>query len=188
MDAPTAADIRAWSPPAFQWDDYGFPAPDPPTDPDPLEIRVEWSIGTLFAVTGRTLASITSVEDTAMAQKVIVVFTVMEALGGGEAAIAVLEAPWLKSFTAGSYSETRFSPSELTGKGQPPYPYALWNLLWALMTEEKQDEWWERLTGQRRPAGVFIEPDWGGSPGHRDGSDSYGPVAWGSGIEHPWGW
>jgi len=160
MDAPSADDIRVWAPPAFDWAKYGFPAG---VDPDPLAIRVEWAAGQLYAVTGRTLASIVSAEETSIAQKVLAAFTMGEAVGGGAAAIKVLEAPWLKSFTAGSYSETRFSPAELAG-GQakaPPYPPTLWALLWALMTEDKRDEWRLILTGQRPPAGTFVEPDWG---------------------------
>lgn len=180
MDQPVGTDIRAWGPPLFDWASYGFAAPTPP-DPDPLDLRAMWAAGTLFAVTGRTLASITSVEQIAIAQKVLAVFAMMEATGGGQAALAVLEAPWLKSFTAGSYSETRFSPAELAGgsASAPPYPAPLWALLWALMTPEKQDEWLERLSGRRRPAGVFIEPDW-------DHRRELAPLAWGDGIRHPW--
>lgn len=121
-----------------------------------------WAAGTLFAVTGRTLASILTAEEVSIAQKVLVTFTVMEAMGGGEAALAVLEAPWLKSFTAGSYQETRFSPSELAGGAKgPPYPAALWALLWSLMTDEKRDDWTERLGGARRPAGFYVQPTFG---------------------------
>lgn len=174
MQPPTAADLRAWSPPAFDWTKYGFPAG---ANPDPLDVRAEWAAGQLFAVTGRTLASITSLEETAIAQKVLAAFAMAEATGGGPTALAVLEAPWLKSFTAGSYSETRFSPSELAGGAkQPPYPPALWGLLWALMTPEKRDEWMQMLTGQRAPAGTFVELDWSAMP-------QVGPVAWGQGLE-----
>lgn len=185
MDRPSAADVRAWAPPLFAWADYGFPAPDPPTDPDALDVRVGWAVGTLYAVTGRTLESITLGEEEQIAQRVIAAFVMLEATGGSAAALAVLEQPWLKSFTAGSYSETRFSPSELagsSGKTAPPYPPTLWALLWALMTDEKRDEWNERLTGQVRPAAGFFDMDW----------DAVGvappPTAWGAGVDpYPWG-
>lgn len=180
MEQPTAADIRLWGPPLLDWDAYGFGVPQG-SDPDPLDVRVGWAVGTLYAVTGRTLASITSVEEVPIAQKVLTAFAVMEAMGGGTAALKVLEAPWLKSFAAGSYREERFSPQELAG-GQaaaPPYPPALWALLWALMTDAKKDEWLERLSGVRRPAGTFIQPDWGGRR-------ERGPLVSGSGVVHPW--
>lgn len=178
MDTPTVTELRTWAPPAFAWATYGFPAD---VDGDALlAVRVGWAAGTLYAVTGRTLASITTLEDVAIAQKVLAALVIMEALGGGPAALKVLEKPWLKSFSAGSYSETRFSPQELAGGSAqaPPYPPALWALLWALMTEEKRDEWLERLTGQRRPAGGFVEVDWG------DREPEYGPLLFGPGFEH----
>lgn len=164
MEQPTATEIRSYAPPAFSWDTYGFPVT---TEGDAaLDVRVGWARGTLYAVTGRTLDSITSEEEVAIAQRVLVAFVINEALGGGAAALKVLEKPWLKSFSAGSYSETRFSPSEMAGGSAkaPPYPPALWALLWALMTDEKKDDWLERLTGQHRPAGLFVEMDWSGSP------------------------
>jgi hypothetical protein len=181
MNQPTSAEIRGFAPPLFVWADFGFPAPSG-SDPDPLDARVGWAVGTLFAVTGRTLASITTVEHVAIAQRVLTAFVLLEALGGGEAALSVMESPWLKSFTAGSYSETRFSPSELGLGKAPPFPPALWTLLWALMTDDMKDEWIFRLGGPRRPAGTFVEPDWGfGAP-----SSPAGPMVWGSGIETWW--
>ena len=134
-------------------------------------------MGELYAITGRTMATITSPEETAIAQKVIAALAMIEAMGGGEKAIAVLEAPWLKSFTAGSYSEQRFSPQELANAKAAPYPPGLWALMWALMIDAKRDEWLERLGGQRRPAGVFIGMDWGETP-------SLGPAIFGDGVDH----
>jgi hypothetical protein len=162
MDAPTPDEVREWAPAQFLWAEYGYGA----GDPDRLAKPIEWIAGELFAVTGRTLESITSPEETAIAEKAIVVLAMTQAMGGGAAALAVMEAPWLKSFTAGSYSETRFSPAELAGngKGAPPYPIPLWNLLWALMTDAKREEWLERLSGQVAPAGGFFEHDWSGDP------------------------
>lgn len=181
VEQPTATEVRSWSPPLFDWATYGFGV----ADPDPLDVRVQWAVGQLYAVTGRTLESITSLEEVAIAQKVLAAFTVMEAMGGGTAALAVLEQPWLKSFTAGSYSETRFSPSEIAG-GQsksPPYPAALWALLWALMTDEKKDDWIRTLTGQNAPAVAYVAEDWG-----EDVGDTYGGLVFGPGVTHGWPW
>lgn len=165
--------LRAWAPPLFNWSLYGLGV----ADPDPLDVRASMAVGQLYAITGRTLASITSPEEVAIAQKVLAALVVIEAMGGGEAALQVLEQPWLKSFSAGSYSETRFSPSELGATKSPPYPPGLWALLWALMTEEKRAEWLEMLTGVHRPAGGFVDIDWSDS-----GVES-GPMIFGQGIE-----
>lgn len=175
MDTPTVVEIRSWAPPAFDFSKYGFPTG---VDPDPLATRVEWAVGQLYAITGRTLASITSTEEVSIAQKVLAAFTITEVVGGGQAAIAVLEAPWLKSFTAGSYSETRFSPAEIAGgtSKAPPYPPALWALLWALMDEDKRAEWLEMLSGRTRPAASFTGVEW-------DGFVDVGPSIHGQGIE-----
>lgn len=176
MDQPTGSDIRAWAPPQLDWTKYGF-ADASGSDPDPLDVRAQWAVGQLYADTGRTLASITGPEETVIAQQVLVAFAVMGAMGGSAAALRVAEAPWLKSFSAGSYSETRFSPSELAGgRGTMPYPIELWNLLWALMTPEKQDDWRLRLGMGNAPAGSFVQPDWGGG-------EHFGPRIWGDGIE-----
>jgi hypothetical protein len=186
MDMPTAAEVRSWSPPAFDWAAAGFP--DTVDGNALLDVRIEWSVGTLYAVTARTLESIPAVgkpEETSIAQQVIAAFTIIEAMGGSEEALEVMGQPWLKSFTAGSYSETRFSVAEMSGSSgtskSPPYPPQLWTLLWALMTPDKQDEWMWLLNGQRKPEGVLVEGDWS------SGLDSpYGPFVWGSSIEH-WG-
>lgn len=178
MDQPTAAAIRSWAPPLFSWDTYGFP-PGTPGDAA-LDVRATWAVGQLHAVTGRTLASITTTEDVAVAQKVLAAFVMTEAMGGGAAALQVLEQPWLKSFSAGSYAETRFSPAEMAGGSSksPPFPVSLWWLLWALCTPEKQAEWMAWLTGKTPAAAVFVPVDFDGC------GSGYGPLAFGSGIDN----
>jgi hypothetical protein len=178
VDAPTGALIRQWAPPLLDWTAYGFEEPWG-TGADPLDARASWAAGQLYADTGRTLASIVLPEEVAIAQQILVAFTVMGAQGGSAAALEVAEAPWLKSFTAGSYSETRFAPSELAGTGGAPYPQPLWNLLWSLMTDAKRDDWTFRLSGQHAPAGTFVGVDWGG---HHHSH----PAVWGPGIENWW--
>ena len=179
MDAPSATEIRTWGPPGFDWTKYGYPDPGGDTA---LAVRGEWAAGTLYAVTGRTLDSITTVEEVSIAQKILTAFVITEAMGGGPAALAVLEKPWLKSFTAGSYSETRFSPSELSASGKLPYALPLWMLLWALMTDEKKDEWIEVLGGTRRPAGTYIGVDFEGP----FAEDELGPGVYGNSITNEW--
>lgn len=175
MDAPTGEDIRNWAPPALDWDSLGLGE----DFPDPLDQRATWAAGRLYADTGRTLASITVVEEIGIAQQVLVAFAVMGAQAGSAAALSVAAKPWLKSFSAGSYSESRFSPQEMAGGGNgstPPYPMPLWNLLWALMTPEKQDDWRTRLGLANAPAAFLAFP-------HDGGGELFGPMIWGPGLE-----
>lgn len=167
MDRPTAAEVRAWAPPQFLWLTYGYPAPEGP-DPDLLEKRVEWAAAQLRLETGRLLESIVDPDEVAIAEQAIVLLTMQGAMGGSTAALAIAGAPWLKSFTAGSYSETRFSPSELTGtakdvmgKINPWLPLA--RLLWLLATPEKREEWLELYGGVVAPAGGIFEQDVSGT-------------------------
>jgi hypothetical protein len=175
MLQPTAADIRLWGPPLFDWAAYGFP---PGVSPDPLEVRVGWAIGELYAVTGRTLLSIVTPEDITVAQKVLAAFVIMEATGGGAAALAMMDQPWLKSFSAGSYSESRFSPAELgmAGGTSPPFPGWLWWMLWSLMTDDKRDEWRRLLNGTVKPAVAMV-------PVSFEPTGGWGGSAWGDGIQ-----
>lgn len=161
MDRPTAAAIRAIAPVQFDWSSFGYPA----GDPDPLEARVEYAIARLRLETGRTLDSITDVDEQAVARHAIALLTMQETLGGSSAVLAVQGQPWLKSFTAGSYSETRFSPGELAGNAGAnadvlarinPWP-ALARDLWLLATQEQRDAWVELYTGRYAPEGGIFE-------------------------------
>lgn len=175
---PDGAGVRLLAPPAFDWASYGYPAPAA-GDPEPLDARTQWAIAYVMSTAGRTITSIPA-ELVSVAEQAIVLRVMQDVAGGGQTALQTLfDAPWLKSFTAGSYSETRFSPAELAAaRAVNPLPQ-LADLLWLLMTDAKRDEWLERVSGVRRPAGVFIEPRWG--HGHE-----VAPLAWGDGIRHPW--
>lgn len=68
----------------------------------------------------------------------------------------------LRSFTAGPYSESYFAPGELivkNGRPQMSPDSLLDRLLWALATEDAQDEWIALATGVQRPAGAVTEFD-----------------------------
>jgi len=69
----------------------------------------------------------------------------------------------LRGFTAGPYSESYFSPSELVWKhGRPqvdPNP-ALDEVLWLLMTEDCREQFIAWATGIQVPAGAFSEFDY----------------------------
>lgn len=165
MDTPTAADIRAWAPPAYDFAAVGFPAPTPP-DADPLDVQVRWAVSYVVAMTGRQLLTLDLADPQfpALAEQAITWRVVQQVAGSSRSTLrATFGAPWLKSFTAGSYSETRFAPVELVSRtGVNDLP-VLADLLWLLMTEEKRDEWLERLLGRVRPAATF-SPGWPGMP------------------------
>lgn len=113
----------------------------------------------VMATTGRTLASM-PVDLEPLARKAIVLSVVQTAQAMGGDALEVMAAPWLKSFTAGSYSETRFSPQELVAKGAVAAG-PLGDLLWLLMTPEKREEFMERQAGTFAPASLIRRDDWG---------------------------
>lgn len=186
MDQPTAAAVRGWAPPQFDWAKAGYPVPS--SGPDPLEPHVAFALGEVLNITGRTLDDILTDADIAVAERVITLKTMVDVMGGTTAALAVLAAPWLRSFTAGSYSEQRFSPAEMAGisgrgdaapAGLGPEPIA--TLLWLLMTPEKREEWMYLLTGRSAPAVSFTE--FGGC----DDVGGWPVVGWGSAIE-TWPW
>lgn len=198
MDRPTAADVRAWSPPQFDWAAAGFPAPAG-SDPEPIgfQKRVEWVVGEIENITGRPFPTIVAPPDGSsdpnlipVAEQATVLKTMFEVLAGTKAALKVMQAPWLKAFTAGSYSESRFSPAELSGisgRGSEHLaslgPEPLATLLLMLMTPDKRADWIYLIQGKVKPAVAVV----GGHHHDREG----GPFVFGSGVEHGWpfgGW
>jgi hypothetical protein len=178
---PTAADVRRVAPPNLDWTSLGYPAPAS-GDPDPLEARVSWAAAEVAAITGRDLTTLTA-DEQLIAQRAITLKVLLDTLGGTKDALDVLGQPWLRSFSAGSYSETRFSAAEMSGtqgRGSEKIvslgPEPLATLLWLLMSPEKQDEWRFLLTGVAAPASRFIAQDWGGH-------EWWGPRIFGPGIE-----
>lgn len=198
MDQPTAADVRAWSPPEFDWAAAGYPAP---ADGDPesvaLEKRVQWAVGEIESITARPFSTIEPPPDGStepnlvpVAEQATVLKVMFAVLGGTKAALAVMQAPWLRSFTAGSYSETRFSPAEIAGiqgRGTERLGYLgpepLATLLLMLMTPDKRADWVYLITGKAAPAGTFVPVDWGDS-------GEFGGLVVGQGVENGWpfGW
>jgi hypothetical protein len=168
MVRPTASEVRGLAPAQFDWALYGYPT----GVPDPLEARIAYAAASLRLLIGRTLESIIDVDEEAIADHAITLLTMQETMGGATAALEIMGAPWLKAFTAGSYSEQRFSPSELQGTNGKvvdvisklnPWP-ALARDLWLLATEERREEWVELYGGRVRPEGGIFEQDWDGGP------------------------
>jgi hypothetical protein len=163
MDRPTAADVRALVPAQFDWAGFGYPV----GTPDPLEARARYAAARLHLETGRDLDAISDPDEVAVAEHAIAGLVMQETMGGGAAALAVMEQPWLKSFTAGSYSETRFAPGELATRAADspqdsilrvvnPWP-SIARDLWLLATPEQRDAWKELATGKASPVGGIFE-------------------------------
>lgn len=159
MDPLTAADVRRLGPPAFDWTAAGYP-PAASGEPDRLQDRVDEETAVVLTTAGRTLAGM-PLELEPIARKAIVLSILTGAMEFGADALEVMAAPWLKSFTAGSYSETRFSPGELAAAKGQVAPGALGRLLWLLMTDEKRQEFMERESGEYAPAMMLREDDYG---------------------------
>lgn len=182
MDTPTGTAVRTWMPPQFDVGAAGYPAPTG-SDPDPLDIRVQWALGDVLSITGRTLDDILTAPDIALAQQAITIKVMIAVLGGTAAALKIMAAPWLKSFTAGSYSETRFTPAELagvSGRGTEAIgslgPEPLASILLQLCTPERLEYWLYLITGRAAPAASFTSSDFGGC-------DEFPVMGFGAAIE-----
>lgn len=169
-------------PPQFDFVSAGYP---PPTnsDPDPLDTPVRWAMGEVLSITGRTLADITTDPDVALAQKAVTLKVMIQILGGTKQALAIMAAPWLKSFTAGSYSETRFTPAELagvSGRGTEAIgslgPEPLASILLMLCTPDRLAYWLYLITGKAAPAASF-------SPAGFGECDPFPVMGWGPAVE-----
>ena len=77
----------------------------------------------------------------------------------------------IQSFSAGSYSESRRSLTELKNAGMIDADPRVNALLWPLLTDDRRDEWLSWLNGKNAPAFEVTEVDW----------DSY------SGSGYSWG-
>jgi hypothetical protein len=196
MLPPTASDIRAWAPPDFDWQAVGFPAPASGEPDTALEKRVEWAIGYVENTTGRPLATIAPPPSPALdvtnlvpvAEQAVLLATVQRVMQGSKRYLkaSVLQ-DYIASFTAGSYSETRRRPDEQLGRGgisNPPVnPWiALSDLLYLLMTPDREAYWHQRLTGVTRPAGAIISQDF---RGEWDVGHGWPATVEGSGIYNP---
>jgi hypothetical protein len=175
MAVVTAADVRRRTA-SVEWDELGYPEPDPevqPPAPDPLDEVVLDATAYVATVTGRywdgtpipTLASgafpvlLTAGEEHLYAQAVrmrTVQVAYQEQGDYGESASDDV----VTSFSAGSYSETRESKRG-ESKALNTWP-ALNSLLWLLMTTDQYDYWMGLVTGVAAPATLVTETDWSG--------------------------
>jgi hypothetical protein len=210
MDLPTAADVRAWMPPDLPWAKLGWPATAPaPPAADPLQKRVDWSIGYIENTTWRPLASIeapgvtgdlASIESgppasgspapnlVPLAEEAVMLATIQRMAQTSKSHInATVLQDYIDSFTAGSYSERRRAAQDiLKSRGSVENPLVnqwreLSDLLYLLMTPVAYDYWRYRLSGISAPA-VSLTPGRFGD----DFGGAFPDAAWGDGIELGW--
>lgn len=166
MDTPTPADIRGRS----ELLTAKYPAPTPPADEDEAFVALIEDTSALVAGwTGRLILPVDEGEEVptglvgvakrAIARLVERVYTASSAASATAAATGKL----LRSISAGPWSESYFAPGDLVVKngvvaitGDPMLD--AW--LWALMTQDKRDEWMALATGKQTPYGTATEFDY----------------------------
>lgn len=166
MDAPTVEEVRKRS-------DYlaeKFP------DPDGTEELEEWiaaADGLVSSLTGRAIGPEAEGEDVpkfllALAKRVIVVKieAMVSGLGGSFAERrSSISSGNLQSFSAGAYAESYFGPEVASKAGMLDPNPMIADMLWALTTEEKREEWLAKWKGVEAPAAMAQSFEWQQRPG-----------------------
>lgn len=174
MDTPTAATIRQHARP-FDFATVGYPAPPPDSaDPDPLTPRVASALAYVLDLTCRTLATL-PVELEPLLLDALTMRVQQLALGNDARRLRqVALGGGIKSFRAGDYNETRFTPGEGLRPGERDTsrinPWTdLADLLLLLSTGSCRARLDELAGGTNAPAVHVQETVW-------DGGDGYGGI------------
>ncbi len=177
VDTPTASQLRQHSP--YLKAQY----PDGDGDAD-LELLASVTAPLVGSLTGRSIAGSEGEEVPLallpIAFRVIAMKTEQfdGAVGNVKARRLSMNRGNLASFSAGNYSESYFGPDQaMKAKRLDPDPI-LSELLWALCTPERQQEWLELWDPEAYPSGVggLRSFEYGNRP-------NYGPVG---GAVVPW--
>ena len=158
MAVPTAADIRDWS--KVDFDSLGF------EDDPALQRLIDRALGLFTRWTGQSwstggvYSNLAPAQGTeALAAGVLQTLTEFLAFRSQEDIAETLsDFDLISSFSAGSYSETRRGGKDAADASRA----LLGNLLWPLMTDDKQDEWLALTQGVNAPAFGVTEVDWSG--------------------------
>jgi hypothetical protein len=181
VETPSADEVRARSKLLTQ----RYPSPAGAGD-DEFSLLIEDGSALVASWTGRLIAPVETgaeVPDGLVGLAVRAIAKTVER-GAVAGAVDVTEKTAggrrLRSISAGPWSESYFAPGELSMKngvatitGDPE----LDALLWALMTDDRRDEWMQLATGKNAPAGAVMEFDY-----RRAGSRRLGP-GWGLGPD-----
>ena len=158
MAAPTAEEIAERS--KVDFDTLGF------GDEDDLQRLVDLAVSMVGRWTGQTWTDTGVYSDwppgagtEPMAQHIVMQLVEYLAYRSQEDVVETLaDFDLISSFTAGSYSETRRGGKD----AQEASRAILGNLLWPLMSYDKQDEWTQMIGGINAPAFAVTEVDWSG--------------------------
>lgn len=161
MDAPTVEEVRKRS------DYLATKFPDP-AGTEELEEWIAAADGLVSSLTGRAIGPESPGEDVpkslvALAKRVIVVKieAMVTGLGGNFAERrASVSSGNLQSFSAGAYAESYFGPEVASKAGMLDPNPMIADMLWALATEEKREEWLLKWQGVEAPAAMAQSFDW----------------------------
>jgi hypothetical protein len=157
LTLPDAEDIREWS--SVDFAAQGYPAPTPPDD-DPLQRIVDAAIAYIAKVTGRQPLTSVPDEDVILAEDAVRMRTEQLVMQSRAETVESSTDDQVRSFSAGSYSETRFDRKKGTERVLNTWP-ALEEILWALMTEDAKEQWIADLGGEPAPAFEIAEIEFG---------------------------
>jgi hypothetical protein len=172
METPSAAAINEWS--DLNFAEYGYGE----------EARLDRVIGVAVSfielVTGQTLTALDPTLDPLMQDATMYATEDRVLAGQPDISETVADFNLISSFSAGPYSETRRSLTEMAEARMIVADPRLNALLWGLMTPDKRDEWnaWVESGGSGEnvyePAYEVVETDWR-MPTYRPVPDYYMP-------------
>lgn len=152
METPDATQIRAWSKIDFEGLGFG-------EDAD-LQVLVDRAAAQITTITGREWDSMPSEFEVTAAQ--VLQGITEQAAYQAQEDIAETSADFalINNFSAGSYSESRRSLTELAKSGLLNPNPMLHGLLYGMLTDDKKDDWIALTTGVNAPAFETTEVDW----------------------------
>jgi hypothetical protein len=163
MVTPTAADIREWS--KVDFDELTY------ADDVDLQRILDQALSYTWYVTGRPADDTLPPEFDGLMRQAILMRTEQVAYQSVADYVETGSDSLIGSFTAGSYSETRHDPTR-RGETRSLNPWIdLSNILWMLMTDDKQDYWRFMLQNLNAPAFEVTQVDWAQ---HFAGTTSFG--------------
>lgn len=176
MDRPTAADVLARSEylrGVFALDPLPDPPPDPlpdswPGDPANRNLIVLVEDADVWVEQTASRAPLETAVPDNLARVALQAVTLQTELFAIDREADVVEAEstgtGIRSFTAGSYSETRFGYGEYRKAGMLSPSQALSDALWLLMDQDARDEFLAQVAGRPVPESAVVAVDW-----NRDG-------------------
>lgn len=159
MTLPTAAELREWS--DVTWEDIGDNAKF--AEDSALDRLIARAAAWVWWVTGLTLDTV-PVELEPIAEQAIQYATEDMAWQESGPSVEIQEDwPQIASFSAGSYSESRRSLSDnsLRKLGMIHPDPRLNTALWALLTDDRRDDWQDWIEGKTEADFNVQEVDWG---------------------------